>query len=127
MAPRHVARHPTEAENAVETRESASVVPFPAPEAEPFGELEERVIALARHDGIGSLQPPGWFDRAIAALFGVGARGRRLADARLEVLRRAVVVARHRHHLPDAHAAELRAAGFTPRQVRAIERRTVTG
>lgn len=88
-----------------------------------FSPLEEQVIALARYDSLGSLEPPNRLDRAVAFLFGIRSSSRVLADPRLEALRRAVVVAHHRHHLPDAQAVELRGVGFTMEQIHAVEAR----
>jgi alkylhydroperoxidase family enzyme len=90
-------------------------------EAATFSPLEEQVIALACSDGLGSIEAPGWIERLVTRLFGLSSERRALADPRLEALRRAVVVARHRHHLPDMQAAELREAGFNVAQIRAIE------
>jgi alkylhydroperoxidase family enzyme len=86
-----------------------------------FSALELQVIALARHDTLGSLEAPGLIDRLAAVLFGTRRRRRALADERLEALRQAVVLIRHRHHLPDAMALALREAGFNPAQVAALE------
>jgi hypothetical protein len=92
-----------------------------------FSALEEQVIALACMDRMGSLEPPGPIDRLMKLLFGIEPKSRALADPRLELLRRAVVVGRHRHHLPDMQAAELRQNGFSIAQVREIERRAIAG
>jgi hypothetical protein len=103
------------------------IEPFRAPTIEPveFGALEEQVMALARTDTLASLEPPGLLERIAKAAFGLDAGRRALADERLEALRRACVVAHHRHHLPDVQAAELRAAGFSVAQIRAIELRAI--
>jgi alkylhydroperoxidase family enzyme len=86
-----------------------------------FSPLEEQVIALARTDGLATLETPGRIEKLFSFLFGLNLGRRALADPRLEALRRAVVVARHRHHLPDAQAAELREEGFSLPQVRMVE------
>lgn len=91
----------------------------------PFAPLEEHVIELARGDGLGSLEEPGRLARLATWLFGVRARRGPLADPRLEALRRAVVVACHRHHLPDAQAADLKNHGFSSDQIRAVEVRAI--
>jgi hypothetical protein len=91
-----------------------------------FTPLEDRVIAMARGDSLGSIEQPGLIERLIGIVFGLRIGGRALADPRLEVLRQAVVIARHRHHLPDTHAARLQSHGFTLRQIRVIEERAVT-
>ncbi len=92
-----------------------------------FTPLEEQVIALALTDRLGSIEAPGRIERLFATLFGLRAPSRALADPRLETLRQAVVVARHRHHLPDAQAAALRQAGFALAQIRMIEARAAAG
>jgi hypothetical protein len=86
-----------------------------------FSPLEQQVIALARTDRFGSLEAPGRIERFFSFVFGLNPSRRALADPRLEALRRAVVCARHRHHLPDAQAAELREAGYSVGQIRMIE------
>jgi hypothetical protein len=90
-----------------------------------FTPLEDQVIALARMDSLASLEAPGRIERLFSVVFGLEPGSRPLADPRLEALRRAVVVAHHRHHLPDAQAAELREMGFTLPQIRMIELRAI--
>jgi hypothetical protein len=92
-----------------------------------FTPLEEQVIELAQTDGPASLEAPGLVERLLKTIFGLRSATRALADPRLEALRRAVVVTRHRHHLPDAQAAALREAGYAPTQIRMIEARAVAG
>ena len=92
-----------------------------------FTALEDRVVALACEDGLGTIEEPGLFERLASILFGLRLNRRALADPRLEALRRAVVIARHRHHLPDAQATRLQGFGFTLRQIRVIEKRAVGG
>jgi alkylhydroperoxidase family enzyme len=92
-----------------------------------FTPLEEQVIALAHTDGPASLEAPGLVERMLKTIFGLRGGTRALADPRLEALRRAVVVTRHRHHLPDAQAAALRDVGYAPTQIRMIEARAVAG
>jgi hypothetical protein len=90
-----------------------------------FSHVEEQVMTLARRDTLASLEAPGAVERAARLLFGLGTRSRALADVRLEALRRAVVVTRHRRHLPDRVARDLREHGFADTQVRAIEARAL--
>ena len=90
-----------------------------------FTPLEDQVIALARSDGLASLEAPGRIERLFSLVFGIEPGSRPLADPRLEALRRAVVVAHHRRHLPDVQAAELREMGFTLPQIRMIELRAI--
>lgn len=107
---------------------SPEVEPYRLPPMEPasFSALEEQVIVLARTDRLGSIEAPGLVERMVTKLFGLNLERRALADPRLETLRRAVVVTCHRHHLPDMQAAELREAGFTVAQIRAIEIKAIT-
>ncbi len=90
-----------------------------------FTPLEDQVMVLARSDSLASLEAPGRIERFFSVVFGLEPGSRPLADPRLEALRRAVVVAHHRHHLPDAQAAELREMGFTLPQIRMIELRAI--
>jgi hypothetical protein len=107
---------------------SPEIEPFRLQPMEPasFSALEEQVIALARADRLGSIETPGPIERLVTKLFGLNSDRRALADPRLETLRRAVVVGRHRHHLPDMQAAELREAGFSVAQIRVIETKAIT-
>jgi hypothetical protein len=91
-----------------------------------FAPIEEQVMALARTDGLGSIEPPGRIERVFRKVFGLDPEQKALADPRLEALRRAFVVAHHRHHLPDVQAAELREKGFSVTQIRTIEQRAIT-
>ena len=95
--------------------------------SEGFTALEDQVIRLARADGLGSIEAPGVIERLIGWLFGIRTNGRALADARLESLRRAVILAHNRHHLPDAQVIQLRECGFTPGQIGLIELRAIRG
>lgn len=77
--------------------------------------LEWSVVALARRDSLSSLRTPGRVSRAMAALFRQG--NPRLADGKLEALRRMAVFAWH--HSFQVPSSELRAffdAGFTTHQ-----------
>ncbi|MDB5688509.1 MAG: hypothetical protein JWL91_385, partial [Sphingomonas bacterium] len=65
----------------------------PAP-ARDFTAIEWMVIGLAQRDGLSSLSTPGRLARAMGGLFGLAA-GSRLADDRLEQLRRLAVLVRH--------------------------------
>ncbi|HEY0269500.1 MAG TPA: hypothetical protein VGC10_00755 [Sphingomonas sp.] len=92
-----------------------------------FTALEDRVIALAREDGLGTIEAPGLLERLAGIVFGLRLNRRALADPRLEALRQAVVITRHRHHLPDAQVTLLQSHGFTLRQIRTIETRALAG
>ncbi len=83
--------------------------------------VERNVILLARNDRLASLESPGLIERAFAWVFGARGASRRLADPKLEALRRAVVVTRYRRHLPDPVAAELRAWGYGEQRIKTLE------
>lgn len=81
-----------------------------------FSPLEWTVIALARRDGLASLETPGPIARALGGLFGLG-RKSMLADPRLEALRRLAVHAWHRgYKLPVSEIKHFLAAGFSTGQ-----------
>lgn len=79
----------------------------PAAVAEPdrndgFSALEWLVIGVARQDPLSSLDASGRLARAMRSLFGLGERSR-LAEGRLERLRRMAVLAWHRGwRLPES-------------------------
>ncbi|MHA6720459.1 hypothetical protein ACX40Y_13550 [Sphingomonas sp. RS6] len=79
--------------------------------------LEWQVVAIARGDRLSSLESPSRMAIALGAIFG-GDRGNpRLADARLEALRRLSVLAWHKgYHLPASEIRAFHAAGFTNEQ-----------
>jgi hypothetical protein len=99
-----------------------------APRAEPevrghasgFSALEWLVVALARRDSIGSLRSPGRIGSALSRIF--GGRGEpRLANPKLEALRRFAVYAWHRgHNVPPSELAAFREAGFSPNQAETV-------
>ena len=81
--------------------------------AEGLSGLEWSVVALARRDPLGSLSQPGRIATAMGRLFGTGSNPR-LADPRLEALRRLAVLAwRHGYVLPNSELKRFLAAGFT--------------
>jgi hypothetical protein len=85
---------------------------------EEFSPLEQRVIELSHEDGLESLRPPrerSWLQRL---LFGPPPPSRRLANERLEALRRLAVEARHRgwQIRPSAINAA-RIVGFSEAQI----------
>ncbi|GAA0324538.1 hypothetical protein GCM10009087_38570 [Sphingomonas oligophenolica] len=78
-----------------------------------FSALEWSVIAVSRRDSIASLDDPSRMSRAIGSLFGFGTTSR-LADPRLEALRRVAVYAwRRGYALPQAEIDRFVEAGFT--------------
>ncbi|WP_293882871.1 hypothetical protein [Sphingomonas sp.] len=78
-----------------------------------FTALEWSVIALARRDSLASLKTPGRVARAMGSLFGRGTQSR-LADPKLEALRRLAIHAwRRGFALPVSELEEFVAAGLT--------------
>lgn len=82
--------------------------------------LEWSVVALARRDSLASLRRPGRLATAFGGLFGVR-HTPRLADPRLEALRRMAVLAWHRGYAVAKSAVQaFLAAGFTVDQYEAM-------
>ena len=93
-------------------------VTSPAPTG--FSALEWSVIALAKNDTLGSLQTPGRLSRALGTVFGLGTASR-LADPKLEALRRLAVHAwRRGFALPMAEIDRFKAAGFVEAQLETL-------
>jgi len=75
--------------------------------------LEWSIVAMAQKDGVSSLREPSRFLAALASVFGER-RPKRLANDRLEVLRRLAVYAWHYHwNVPDSELRAFLAAGFS--------------
>jgi hypothetical protein len=81
-----------------------------------FSAEEAIVLQLAQHEGACSVRTPGRFARFVAWLFAVRHAGP-LANARLEALRRAAILARIEGKLPERDAAALIGFGFSPAQL----------
>lgn len=78
--------------------------------------LEWLVVAIARRDRLSSLRTPGRMAMALGTLFGNG-RNPRLADPRLEALRRIAVLSwRRGYTVPGHEVRAFLAAGYTPEQ-----------
>lgn len=85
-------------------------------ERERLSPLEWAVVVLARGDRLTSLREPGRFAVAMGTLFG-GKGNTRLADPRLEALRRIAVLAWHdRVAVPAREIGDFLSAGFTAGQ-----------
>lgn len=85
-----------------------------------FTALEWSVVALAERDTLASLREPGRMSRALGSVFG-GGTSSRLADPRLEALRRVAVHARHRGYaLPMAEIHGFHSAGFSEGQLETL-------
>lgn len=91
----------------------ASHAPALTPRTRPaFSPLEWSVVALARRDRLGSLREPGRISMAMGALFG-DRPNPRLADPRLEALRRMSVMTWHYGYtIPSSELRAFLAAGF---------------
>jgi hypothetical protein len=78
-----------------------------------FERHEWEVIVLARQDGLASLREPSRFARLLDRLFGAGIN-RRLANPRLEALRRFAVLAwHHGYALPVSAMKAFKDAGYS--------------
>ena len=89
--------------------------PVPAPAPATFSALEWSVIALAQRDRLSSLAQPGRVSVALGKVFGGRGHNPRLADPRLEALRRLAVLSWHRGFgVPGNEVSAFLAAGFTP-------------
>ncbi|SFF75704.1 hypothetical protein SAMN05518801_101279 [Novosphingobium sp. CF614] len=89
--------------------------------ADELSALEQRIIELARADGLETLRPPqkrSWLARLI---LGPPAPAAMLANEKLEALRRLAVQAwRKGHALPGSALKEARDAGYSEAQVGAV-------
>lgn len=93
----------------------APVAALAAPKAKPagFSALEWSVVMLARLDRPSSLREPGRVGRLLGAIFG-DSYNRRLADPKLEALRRmAVLTWHHGYAVTTVQIDAFLAAGFT--------------
>jgi hypothetical protein len=92
----------------------------PDGETSRFSALEWSVIAVSRRDSLSSLEEPGRVSRALGGLFGIGTRSR-LADSRLEALRRLAVHAwRRGYAIAQAEIDRFLDAGFTLSQAETL-------
>ena len=98
------------------------------PKQASFSPLEWTVIMLAKGDSLASLRTPGRLSRALGSVLGLGAKSR-LADPRLEALRRLSVHAWQRAaSLPATEVMRFLAAGFNAAQLGTLVRSiTATG
>jgi hypothetical protein len=75
--------------------------------------LEWSVVAMAVRDGLSSIREPGRFLTALGSIFGFR-RPNRLANDRLEALRRMAILAWHHHwNVPKSEIAAFLRAGFS--------------
>lgn len=88
-----------------------------------FSPLEWSVVMLARHDRPSSLREPGRFTKLLGRLFGE-AFNRRLADPKLEALRRMAVLTWHRSYdVPKPEIQAFFAAGYNADQYELLGQR----
>ncbi|WP_448664773.1 hypothetical protein ACG3SL_08925 [Sphingomonas sp. CJ20] len=82
-----------------------------------FSALEWQVVAIAQRDRLSSLEAPGRMAVALGVIFGGERANPRLADPRLEALRRIAVLAWHKgYSLPPSEIEAFHDAGFTAEQ-----------
>ena len=83
--------------------------------------LEWSIVAMAERDGLSSIREPSRFIAALGSLFGLR-RANRLANERLEALRRLAILAwHHRWNVPKSELASFFDAGFTVDQYELIQ------
>jgi len=83
--------------------------------------LEWSVVAMAERDGLSSIREPSRFIAALSSLFGLR-RNNRLANERLEALRRLAILAwHHRWNVPKSELASFFGVGFTVDQYELIQ------
>jgi hypothetical protein len=99
----------------------AALLNPPAEETESgFTALEWSVVALARRDSLSSLREPGRLSVALGVLFGER-QNPRLADPRLEALRRMSVHGWHKGFaVPKSEIVTFKSAGFTMNQLETL-------
>ena len=103
----------------LDVREAVEAASYAIPAVEPvgFSRREWQVIVLAQRDGLASLRPPSRLAKLMGKLFGEGINPR-LADPRLEALRRLAVLAwQHGYAVPISAIKAVKEAGFSGDQV----------
>ncbi len=87
-----------------------------------FSALEWSVVALAQRDSLASLEAPGRLSVALGVIFGGDRPNPRLADPRLEALRRISVHAwRKGYAVPLSELRAFHAAGFSEDQYEVLQ------
>lgn len=83
--------------------------------------LEWSIVAMAEQDGLSSIREPSRYMKAIRSLFGLKAPNR-LANDRLESLRRLAILAwHHGWNVPKSELKAFLEAGFTSDQFELIQ------
>lgn len=97
--------------------------PLSAVVLQPFSDLEWSVVAMAERDGLASLRKPNRFWSLIGLIFGLKPANR-LANDRLEALRRVAVLAwRYRWNVPNSELKAFFEAGYSPSQFEQLQAR----
>lgn len=92
----------------------------PTPVEQRLGALEWQVVAIARNDSLASLRAPGRMSVALGNVFGHRTNPR-LADPRLEALRRMAVLGwHHGFAVPVSEIKAFLAAGFSADQYETV-------
>ena len=88
----------------------------PAQAVSRFSDLEWSIVAMAERDGLASLRKPSRFWSLVSAVFGLKPANR-LANDRLEALRRVAVLAwRYRWNVARSELEAFYEAGYSPAQ-----------
>lgn len=105
------------------SRAATENMPQPAKAATPaFTALELQTIALARKDGAWSIRPKDRLVRLVERVFGFR-QANKLANPRLEALRRFAIVSRLSRGRPaDAEIERFLEAGFAPAHATLLQR-----
>ena len=101
-------------------------LPLPGPSSGRLSALEWSVVAFAQRDSLASLREPGRLVAALGSLF--GRRDHRVADPRLETLRRIAVLAWHRGwQVPTSELRAFVRAGFSLDQYELVQNSIARG
>jgi hypothetical protein len=85
-----------------------------------FSPLEWTTILFSRRDGLSSLGKPGRIARFLGRMFGIDSKSR-LADAKLEALRRFAVFSwHHGYNVPKSEFAAFKTAGYSMAQAETL-------
>lgn len=110
---------------------SNQVIPLAAPPrmqvsveaASQLSAFEWSIVAMAERDSLASLRKPTKFWTMISLIFGLKPANR-LANDRLEALRRVAVLAwRYRWNVPTSELESFFTAGYSPAQYELLQRR----
>jgi len=102
-------------------RNEAVAAPTPHEIGASLSALEWQVVGIAQRDRLASLEAPGRWSKLLAIFFGGDRASPRLADPRLEALRRLAVHAWHKGDaIPQDEIAGFHAAGFSFAQLQLV-------